>query len=179
MNYNVYEILSIIFFILAGLATVCAIFYFLRFQIAHVIAVLSGRQAKKQIARWRDSMVAGERTTERLCRNDDGIATSVLDEDEKATSRLDEDGEEVTSVLAGDGEETTSILFDGGEEVTSILYEDGEDATSILYEDGEDATSILSTGSQESSAYMPEEKRMIHSAYIISLSGEPEPVQNT
>lgn len=168
MNYNVYEILSIIFFILAGLAAVCAIFYFLRFQISHVIAVLSGRQAKKQIERWRDSMVAGERTTERLSRNDDGNATSVLDEDEKATSRLDEDGEEVTSVLAGDGEETTSILLDGGEEVTSILYEDGEDATSIL-----------STGSQESSACMPEEKRMIHSAYIISLSGEPEPVQNT
>lgn len=125
MNYNVYEILSVIFFVLSGFTAGCAVFYFLRHQIIHVIPVLTGRRAKKQIARWNESMLVKENATERLSKMDDSDKTSVINGDEK---------------------------------VTSILNNTGEEATSILYEN--------------------QEKRMIHSAYIISLSGELEPVKN-
>ncbi len=167
MNYSIYELLSVIFFILAGLAAVCAVFYFLRFQIAHVIAVLSGRQAKKQIALWKDSMVAKESITERISRNDGRDTTSVI-----------YDGEETTSVLREDSEETMSLLCNSSEEVTNKLYGDrGE--TGILHDDGGEVTNILDTDSTEPlTSVLEEEKRMIHSAYIISLSGELEPVKN-
>lgn len=175
MNYSVYELLSIIFFILAGLAAVCAVFYFLRFQIAHVIAVLSGRQAKKQIALWKDSMVAKESITKRISRNDGRDTTSVIYDGEKTTSLLCNSSEEVTNKFCGDIGET-GILHDDGGEVTNILDTDSTEPLTSVLEDNPDEVGTMALWKKNH--HTVEEKRMIHSAYIISLSGELEPVKN-
>lgn len=133
MSYSIYEILVIIFWVMSGIALICAVITFFKFNIAHVLAVLSGHQAKRQIARWRTNIVAETITEE---------ATSVLHDDEEATS---------------------------------VLYDD-EEATSLLGENAQEeiGTEVL----RNSNDPIIEEKRMIHSAYIISLSGEAEAVED-
>ncbi len=187
MNYNIYEVMAIIFFVLAGLAVVGTLVYFLKYHIAHVIAVLSGRQERKQIAGWRNSMVPGEHITEQLHEHGDN-ATILLDADERVTCKLNGNSEETTSVLSETREEVTSILCGNSEEATSVLNEENsEEATSVLNEatsvlnednrdegicildgDNHDNTNVMNTG---------EEVRLISADYIISLAGKMEKVQ--
>ncbi len=51
------NIVSIIFFIIAGLSLLVAIYSFVRFNIPQIIGELSGRTAKKSIAQMRDKNV--------------------------------------------------------------------------------------------------------------------------
>lgn len=131
--------ISIICFVASGVCLVAAIIIFIVFRIPSVIGDLSGRTARKSVARYRTSK---ERAGAGLYKTDmveaDGehfrINGSQV-EPGRYTDSVGPKAETTDRVSGSDPEEGTNQL-DRGEENTTALY-DGEEATRPLNTGGE------------------------------------------
>lgn len=131
--------ISIICFVASGVCLVAAIIIFIVFRIPSVIGDLSGRTARKSVARYRTSK---ERAGAGLYKTDtveaDGEHFRINEsqvENGRYTDSVGPKAEMADKVSGYDPEEGTTQL-DRGEENTTSLY-DGEEATRPLNTGGE------------------------------------------
>ncbi len=137
------QTLSIISFAVAGVCLILAIFFWFFFKIPTVIGDLSGRTAKKSIAKMR---AANEKTgvkayKESKTNAERGKLTGTMPDSSKLKKQVSDDGKPETSLLAenqADGleSEATGVL----DEATGIL---GSETTGLLVD--ENATAPLDT----------------------------------
>lgn len=133
---NVLSIISIVSFVLAGICFVLAVFFWFRFKIPAVIGDLSGRTARKSIAKLREG---NEKSGVKAFR-----PSMVNVERGKLTATMEQMGEEkqepVVKHISGDAGVTGVLLenraqtIDGTE--TALLVEE-EAATTTLLVDGD------------------------------------------
>ena len=138
------NIVSIIFFIIAGVSLLVAIYSFIRFNIPQVIGELSGRTAKKSIAQMRDKNLKTGDKSHRPTKaaQDRGTLTDKIEEkpikkakQSDATELLDEG----TELL----DNSTELLSEVGTELLGNETEVLNNATELL---NDNATELLDEG---------------------------------
>lgn len=110
---QVLSIISIISFIVAGLAFLLAVFFWFKFKIPSVIGDLSGRTARKSIAKMRqNSENAGKKEVNATTLlSYENIATTLLADTNNETTLLAYENNE-TSLLINENNETTLLVAD-------------------------------------------------------------------
>lgn len=151
---QVLSIIAIISFVIAAIAFGLAIFFFIKFQIPSVIGDLSGRTARKSIAKMRETN-EGKST----------IKTKVKDnpkKQEKSPKQVPfQSRDEETTLLTSEGEETT-LLTNESEETTLLTNDIGE--TTLLTEDMCETTLLVDSSKE---FVMIEEIICIHTSEVI------------
>ena len=129
--------ISIICFVASGVCLVAAIIIFIVFRIPSVIGDLSGRTARKSVARYRTSKAgAGLYKTDAVEADGEHFRINGSQvESGRYTDSVGPKAETADKVSGYDPEEGTTQL-DRGEENTTSLY-DGEEATRPLNTGGE------------------------------------------
>ena len=133
--------LSVVSFIAAGVALAAAVFLWFYFKIPTVIGDLSGRNAKRSIARMRE---ANEKNSGRAAAGKPAAKTAP--EKKAPEKRAPDKRPPVSAVPVGAGaEETTPLDLPGsGSEATELLSSDGSAETVMLDTDGSAETAMLS-----------------------------------
>lgn len=135
------NIVSIIFFIIAGASLLVAIYSFIRFNIPQVIGELSGRTAKKSIAQMRDkNLKTGDkshRPTKAAQKR--GTLTDKIEEKQIKQSDATELLDEGTELL----DNSTELLSEEGTELLGNETEVLNNATELL---NDNATELLDEG---------------------------------
>ena len=131
------NIVSIIFFIIAGVSLLVAIYSFVRFNIPQIIGELSGRTAKKSIAQMRDKNVKTGDKSHRTspAAKERGTLTDKI-EKKKSVEKSDEKiskVEEGTELLNSTEKLSTNIQTELLNENETELSDDN--ATSVLSEE--------------------------------------------
>lgn len=137
---EILSLLSTIFFVVAAICLALAVFFWFWFRIPTVIGDLSGKNAKKSIARMRASNENSGNKSYRTSQTnaERGKLTGVMDENvkqKKSKAKKKEDEMPETGLLAenkasNEISEATALLTD--EEATGILID--EDSTAVLEE---------------------------------------------
>ncbi len=145
---QVLSIIAIISFVIAVIAFGLAIFFWFKFKIPSVIGDLSGRTARKSIAKMRETN-EGKNTLK-------GRTKEKVKKQVTLPSR-----EEETTLLTNESEETTLLINDVNE--TTLLVNDVNETTLLtndMYE-----TTLLVDSSKE--LVMIEEIMFIHTSEVI------------
>lgn len=145
---QVLSIIAIISFVIAAIAFGLAIFFFIKFQIPTVIGDLSGRTARKSIAKMRETN-EGKNTLK-------GRTKEKVKKQVTLSSR-----EEETTLLTNEADETTLLTNDVNETtlLTNDMYE-----TTLLTEDMCETTLLVDSGKE---LVMIEEIICIHTSEVI------------
>ncbi len=160
MDANVFQIISIIAFVLSAACFVGAVVLFFKFDIRSVIGFLTGKTASKQIEEIREqSQNAGSKKSSpnalELEMQKSGRISQKLTTSDKQVVIPTADISDVTEVLSEEleGSEATQVLSEEleGSEATQVLSEEleGSEATQVLSEEleGSEATQVLSEDS--------------------------------
>lgn len=145
---QVLSIIAIISFVIAAIAFGLAIFFFIKFQIPSVIGDLSGRTARKSIAKMRET-------------NKEKKPKQIPFQRKNEETKLPVNEGEETTLLANEGEETTLLTNDVNETtlLTNDMYE-----TTLLTEDMCETTLLVDSSKE---LVMIEEIICIHTSEVI------------
>lgn len=153
MTAQTFSTLSIVAYAAAGLCLALAVLFFFLFKIPEVIGDLSGRTAKKNIAKIRSAnersgdkaftpgRVNEQRATLTKSMRLNNTAAGGVGSDE--TLPLDAVGSDETLPLDGFGADETTPLDDFGSDETTPLNEPGMEETTPLNEPGMEETTPL------------------------------------
>ncbi len=163
---DILHTLSIVSFILAVLFIVLAGVLWFAFKIPNVIGDLSGRNAKKSIARMRQN---NERTGDKSYKASEknlarGKLTGTMEWMEKAshaTNNIEETGLLNENLAKGYDEQATGLLLD---ESTELLYQSSE--TAAL----EDRRNVINRAPSSIVIQIIDEAMLIHTEEVIVLA---------
>ena len=140
---NILSIVSIVSFVLAGICFLLAVFFWFRFNIPAVIGDLSGRTARKSIAKLREgNEKSGAKVFRPSATNSNrGKLTSTMPQTggKKSSGLKTEKQEPVVQPLRGDAGvtevllENQAVAIDGTE--TALLMEEESATTSLLVDE--------------------------------------------
>lgn len=159
MTAQTFSTLSIVAYAAAGLCLALAVLFFFLFKIPEVIGDLSGRTAKKNIAKIRSAnersgdkaftpgRVNEQRATLTKSMRLNNTAAGGVGSDE--TLPLDAVGSDETTPLDGFGADETTPLDDFGSDETTPLNEPGMEETTPLNESGMEETTPLNEPGME------------------------------
>lgn len=137
------NIVSIIFFIIASVSLLVAVYSFIRFNIPQVIGELSGRTAKKSIAQMRDKNLKTGDKSHRPTKSarERGTLTDKIDEkpvkkakQSEATELLDEGTKVLDNSNNSLFEQGTELLSDGTEVLNNVTELLNDNITELLDE---------------------------------------------
>lgn len=144
---NILSIISIISFVLAGIFLVLAVFFWFWFNIPSVVGDLSGRTARKSIAKIREGNAkSGAKAFRPSAINEDrGKLTSTMPQTgEKKSGSLQE-----TQISKADPSVTQVLVENQAESIesadTALLREEEAATTALLVDDSGDEAQVTSS----------------------------------
>ena len=150
---QIYNIISIVAFVIAGICFVMTVFFLIKFHIPMLIGELSGRTARKSIEEMRHQ-------NENKKRNSTPVRT---EKDEKLSElHIGQEKSDETTLLEQNVEGTTALINDNYEiEVTTLLQESDAAATTLLDdEEGFSTTTFLSNTEELTENISPVNSRL-------------------